>query len=212
MRHKNPLIVPWLDNVLRMSQGGEPPAQVRAAEIVVLESMEDLLVYALDPAIYQNLPISAWDDSELTGVADFSGKRVIDVGAGTGRLTFAVAHLARVVYCVEPVENLRNFIRIQAQARALNNIYAVDGLITQLPFEDGFADVVMGGHVFGDLLDEEYAEMRRVARTGGTIILCPGSSVGGAEHPHRFLLAQGFSWSEFEEPGDGMKRKYWRKV
>ena len=29
---------------------------------------------------------------------------------------------------------------------------------------------------------------------------------------HKYLVDKGFNWSSFMEPGDGMKRKYWKKV
>lgn len=42
------------------------------------------------------------------------------------------------------------------------------------------------------------------------IILCPGTRY--IEDPaHNFLVAQGFAWSRFEEPRDGIYRKYWRR-
>jgi ubiquinone/menaquinone biosynthesis C-methylase UbiE len=86
-----------------------------------------------------------------------------------------------------------------------------NGLITALPFADDMAEIVMAGHVFGDEMEAELTELRRVTRPGGMILLCPGSSLTQVA-AHRFLVAHGFSWSEFEEPGDGTKRKYWLQV
>ena len=48
----------------------------------------------------------------MTSLVDFTGKDVIDVGAGTGRLALTVAPLARVVFAVEPVGNLRTFLKV----------------------------------------------------------------------------------------------------
>lgn len=87
----------------------------------------------------------------------------------------------------------------------------MDGLITDLPFPDDFIDIVMGGHVFGDHPEDEYAEMVRVAKPGGMVILCPGNN-DKDQGWHKFLVDQGFEWSRFEEPGDGIKRKYWKVV
>jgi len=69
----------------------------------------------------------------------------------------------------------------------------------------------MGGHVFGDHPEEEYAEMVRVTKPGGMVILCPGNN-DRDEGWHSFLVDQGFEWSRFEEPGDGIKRKYWKVI
>ncbi len=51
LRHKCPQINTWLDQVMALTPTEfPPPAIVRQAEVVVLSSLEDLLVYALDPA------------------------------------------------------------------------------------------------------------------------------------------------------------------
>lgn len=234
MRHKCPEIAEWLDQVLtqaasplpqgeRLGVGDASPplpegeglgvrADVRAAEIKVMNSINDLLVYAVDPALYDALPFLGWDSAELNGLADFSGKTVVDVGAGTGRLAFVAAEEgAHAVFAVEPVANLRCYIKAKALENGLTNVFAVDGLITDLPFPDDFGDVVMGGHVFGDDPQAEHAELVRVAKPGGMVILCPGNN-DRDEGWHQFLVGQGFEWSRFEEPGDGIKRKYWKVV
>jgi len=139
---------------------------------------------------------------------DFKGKTVIDVGSGTGRQAFTVTDQAKVVFAVEPVTNLRDYIRMKAAKSGIGNIFPVDGLITRIPFPDDFADVTMGGHVFGDELQAEWAELIRVTKPGGMIILCPGNNDVENE-THRFFVNQGCQWGKFEEPRDGWKRKYW---
>jgi len=41
------------------------------------------------------------------------------------------------------------------------------------------------------------------------MILCPGNRDEDNER-HRFLVSEGFCWGRFEEPVDGMMRKYWK--
>ena len=187
------------------------PVEIRQAEVEILASMTDLVIYAVDPSIYDNLPFLNWDSSELLGLTDFSGKTVIDVGAGTGKLTFLAAEKAQVVFAVEPVTSLRNFLKQKAIAQNLTNVYTMDGLITEIPFPPDFADITMAGHVFGEYLEREYQELSRVTKPGGTIILCPGNNDLDNE-VHQFLVSHGFEWSRFEEPGAGMKRKYWKFI
>lgn len=210
LRQKCPALNPWLDQVLSAEIKENPSKdEVRQAEIAVMQTINDLLVYVVDPAIYDRQPFLNWDSNELLSVVDFSAKTVIDVGAGTGRLTLTVAPLASVVFAVEPVGNLRHYLKAQATKRGLRNVYLVDGLITDIPFPDGFADITMGGHVYGDHPKEECQELERVTKTGGMVILCPGNN-DKDNAAHEYLISRGFRWSRFEEPGDGTKRKYWK--
>ncbi|HNT54231.1 MAG TPA: class I SAM-dependent methyltransferase [Anaerolineaceae bacterium] len=211
LQHKCPEISPWLDELLAKHPGPETPAALRVAEVQVLQALEDWLIYVLEPECYDRQPFTRWDSAELLGMADFTGKTVIDVGAGTGRLALTIAPLARLVYAVEPVTNLRDYLRTRAAELGLKHVHAVDGLITALPFPDGFADITMGGHVFGDELAAEWQELTRVTCPGGSILLCPGNS-NRDNAVHRFLVAQGCQWAAFDEPTDGMKRKYWCRL
>ena len=224
LRHKNPDLNPWVDKVMAQAALASGPSitgrgefarsadGVREAEEAILRTINDLVVYAVNPQIYADMPFLGWDDAELTELTDFRRKTVVDVGSGTGRLAFLAAENgAQAVFAVEPVGNLRAFIKAETRKRQLSNVFAMDGLITDLPFPDNFIDIVMGGHVFGDHAEAECAEMERVAKPGGMVILCPGNN-DKDEGWHQFLVEQGFAWSRFEEPGDGIKRKYWKTI
>jgi SAM-dependent methyltransferase len=213
LRHKCPEISDWLEHCLSTYTSPTSPTseRIRQAEINILKSINDLLVYVVDPAIYDAQPFLGWDSNELLSLADFGGRVVVDVGSGTGRLAFVAAESALAVYAVEPVANLRRYIKQKSKAQNIANIFPVDGLITDLPFQAGFANITMGGHVFGGIPELEYAEMKRITRPGGMIILCPGTSLSETK-AHEYLVSQNFNWSTFEEPRDGTKRKYWKKI
>ncbi len=211
LRHKCPEIGPWLDELMAGAVRTDDPQAIRRAEIAVLSQFKDLLVYALDPAIYDAQPFLGWDSRELTDLVDFTGKVVIDVGAGTGRLTWPAAEKAAVVYPVEPVANLRHYLWQKIAEKKLKNVYPQDGLITRLPFPAGFDDLTITGHVYGDAPEAEVRELERVTRPGGMVILCPGSSEREDES-HACLVARGYAWSRFEEPRDGVKRKFWKTL
>lgn len=212
LRHKCPELGKWVEGVLQRTRSNTTlnPERLRQAELHILNQINDLLVYAVDPSIYDAQPFLAWDSEELRSLAHWQEKLVVDIGAGTGRLAFVAAEAgAWVVFAVEPVSNLRAYIRKKAAEKNIRNIFPVDGLITRLPFPDNYVDITMGGHVFGDMPQAEYDEMMRVTKVGGKIILCPGSGKS-EDKAHEFLLANGFEWAWFEEPGDGPKRKYWK--
>lgn len=212
LRHKNPALNPWVDKVMAQVEPNTTAEEIRRAEETILRSINDLVVYAVNPQIYAEMPFLGWNDAELTGLVDFHSKTVVDVGSGTGRLAFIAAQAgAQAVFAVEPVGNLRVFIKGEARRRKLNNVFTMDGLITELPFPDDFINIVMGGHVFGDNPEAEYAEMMRVAKPGGMVILCPGNN-DRDQGWHQYLVNQGFEWSRFEEPNEGFKRKYWKTV
>ena len=207
-----PPIKDYIVRCLALAKQDPTPGELRQAEIQVLDSMHDWLIYVLTPERYDQLEFLAWDDASLLGMADFNDKIVLDIGSGTGRLAFAVAHLARVVYAVEPVANLRRYLWKKRGQLKLDNVYPLDGSITQIPLQDNFADILMAGHVFGDDFDAEYHEMRRVVRDGGMILLHPGTNAIKDDQAHHFLVEHGFAFDTFEEPGDGLKRKYWKTI
>lgn len=212
LRHKCPEINEWLDEVISAHTSASPlsPNRIRQAELEVMNTINDLIVYVVDPTLYDARPFLSWDSNELRQITDFTGKVVIDIGSGTGRLAFVAAEAAAVVFAVEPVDNLRRYIKQKARQRNITNVYPIDGIITDLPFPDAFVDVTMGGHVYGAHPAEEYAEMKRVTRPGGMLILCPGTGMEENE-AHAYLISQDFDCQEFDEI-EGMKRKYWKQV
>ena len=116
--------------------------------------------------------------------------------------------MAKYVYSVEPLSNLRTYIKDKSKRLGYNRVYVVDGLLTEIPYPDNFTDIVISGHVFGDDLEDEYNEMFRVVKPGGMIILIPGNNDEDNDI-HKFLINKGFQYGTFLEPGDGYKRKYW---
>lgn len=212
LRQLHPPVSDYIDQCLELAIPDPTPKERRQAEIDVMNMIQDWLVYVLDPAKYDELQFLNWDDASLLSMADFKGKVVLDIGSGTGRLAFTVAPVASVVYAVEPVSKLRQYIWEKRDRLGIDNIFPLDGTIIQIPLPDDFADIIMAGHVFGDNPQKEYDELERVVRDGGMILLHPGSNADSEDQIHDFLLLQGFKFATFEEPGDGLKRKYWKKI
>jgi SAM-dependent methyltransferase len=211
LQHKCPSIAPWLDKVNSIDIHENDPESIWKAEQQIMKAINDWLVYVVDPHVYDAQPFLKWDDQELTSLIDFQDKIVLDIGSGTGRLALLAAPNAYAVYPVEPVANLRLYIKEKAKISGFDNIYPVDGLITDIPFHDRFADITMGGHVFGENPQHELLELERVTKSGGVVILCPGNN-DVDNQAHHLLIVHGYSWSCFEEPQDGWKRKYWKTI
>lgn len=69
--------------------------------------------------------------------------RIVDVGAGTGKLTRALTDRGWRLVAVEPVPGMRDQLRT-----AVPGVKVLDGTAEQLPFRDGSVDAVLVGQAF----------------------------------------------------------------
>lgn len=77
---------------------------------------------------------------------------VLDVGAGTGRFTCAVAPHVRRVIAVEPNPRMRDFLEREVRERGLTNVEVVASTWEEAA-ADLRADVVVGAHVLYPIRD-----------------------------------------------------------
>ncbi len=197
--HRCPECAPLVEELAAKSPSPLNGDQIREDEEYTLQSVEDFTIYTTPEAMARQCDfIRGWNKERLFELADLSGKVVLDVGAGSGRLTFAAAERAEWVYAVEPVGTLREFMRDKIKREGIRNVRVLDGLVEEIPFPDNTFDVVMSGHVVGDHYEEEIAELTRVCRPGGWLLDCPGDS----EHditPSDELTKRG--WEEIHYTG-----------
>jgi SAM-dependent methyltransferase len=91
---------------------------------------------------------------------------VVDVAAGTGKLTRTLAELAGTLVAVEPDPALRAVLM-----RELPAVTAVEGTAETLPLEEASADAVCAGQAFHWFdVDRALDEFARVLRPGGIAI------------------------------------------
>jgi len=174
-KHRCPQHAATVDNLIK---NAPETGDVRQAEIYAMSSVEDFITYTTPEVMAEKCDfIRGWSKERLYEIVDLNDKIVLDVGAGSGRLTFAAAEKAAWVYASEPVGTLREFMRNKIAKDGIKNIRVLDGLATELPFPDNTFDVVMSGHVVGDFWDEEIAELSRVCKPDGWLVDCPGDSL-----------------------------------
>jgi SAM-dependent methyltransferase len=91
------------------------------------------------------------------------GRRVVDLAAGTGKLTRALVDLGADVVAVEPVAGMREQLR-----RAVPGVEPVDGTAERLPLPDAGVDAVVVAQAFHWFdVPAAAAEIQRVLAPGG---------------------------------------------
>ena len=91
---------------------------------------------------------------------------VVDIAAGTGKLTRTLARLAGTLVAVEPDPRLRGMIE-----RVLPHVEVFAGTAEELPLEAGSADVACAGQAFHWFdVDRALGEIGRVLRPGGVLV------------------------------------------
>ena len=77
---------------------------------------------------------------------------VLDVGAGTGRFSLALAPFARQVTALEPNASMLNYLRAEIAENGIHNLTTVESTWEDAP-GDPRADIVMCSHVLYPILD-----------------------------------------------------------
>lgn len=212
VRVKAPECGAFLDEVLAVPDDGWTEEAMREAETYILQVHETFVVYVYPEVMDQLNYIRNWDPKYLYELADLTDRIVLDVGSGTGRLAFAAAKKARRVYASEPCDCLREYMRDRIRAQGITNVKVLDGEVLSLPYEDNTFDVVMSGHVIGDFYEEEIAEITRITKNGGWLVICNGDDEFVREMPDRELTSRGFEWFRHESPEGGVIYNYRKQV
>lgn len=212
VRAKAPECAPYLDRLAAIPYENWTAEEMRDAETRILQSHETFVVYAYPRVMNQVNYIKNWDPKYLAELIDLTDMIVLDVGAGTGRLAFEAAKKAKRVYASEPCDTLREYMRDKIKAENIPNVRVLDGFVLALPYEDDTFDAVLSGHVVGDFYEEEIAEMTRVTKDGGWLIICNGDDENRREAPDGELTARGFAWFRHESPEGGVIYNYRKQV
>ena len=152
----------------------------------------------------------------LDGIARLGGARVVELGAGTGRLTRLIAPLAKEIRAYDASAHMLDVARSRLESTGLTNWELGVADNKRLPVEDGAADIAIAGWSLGHAVDWFPAswrleigaaldEMRRVLRPGGTAITLETMTTGSeTAAPPTEGLAAYYRWLETERGFTGI--------
>jgi ubiquinone/menaquinone biosynthesis C-methylase UbiE len=130
----------------------------------------------------------------LNQIASLEGSEIVELGAGTGRLTSMLAPVAKSIQAFDASAHMLDVAIAKLRQSGLHNWRAEVADHRKLPGAGGLADIVIAGwsicytvvwhpESWQTELATALAEMRRVARPGGTIIILETLGTG-YETPH----------------------------
>jgi SAM-dependent methyltransferase len=175
-------------------RGGDPQTDV---------SLAWELLYRLEPELYDRLVGGEWLHPGVLAWLPHAADRIVEVGAGTGRLTLELVERGREVVAVEPAAPLREILRRKlAGADHGYRARVVHGFFDSLPVADGAADLLVACSALtpapGHGGEVGLAEMERVCRPGGSVVIVwPNNLDWLAAHGYRYRCFAGEMWVEF---------------
>ena len=111
-----------------------------------IENRWDIL-YRDYPEVYEafsNTPYHPTIYEQLPGIIDLSGKRIADVGAGTGSSSLALARFARQVIGIEREAAMLRQAREKLRGTEVQHVTFLSGDALALPLADNSVDLVTG--------------------------------------------------------------------
>lgn len=133
--------------------------------------------------------LGQWERWQNRVFEDLSGKKVLEIGVGPGKL---LIRLAKKGYVVTGIE-LRGGMADEARRRTKRAGLDVDILtqpIYKLPFRDETFDCLVLTFVLGEIddLDRAIKEMKRVLKKGGKVVVIAGGMPQDKNLVARFLF------------------------
>ena len=154
------------------------------------------LLYRLEPDLYDKLASAERLHPAILGWLPRSAERIVEVGAGTGRLTLDLVDRGREVVAVEPATPLRQILERKLAEAGHGSVRVLHGFFDDLPLPSGFADIVVACSAFTPATaggDAGLAEMERVCRAGGCVAIIWPNNVD-------WLAARGYQYVSFDGP------------
>jgi len=156
------------------------------------------LLYRLEPELYERMASAERLHPGIAGWLPRSVDRIVEIGAGSGRLTMDLIHRGREVVAIEPAAGLRQILeRKLAGADHGDRTRVTPGFFDDLPVASGFADLVVACSALtpapGHGGDVGLAEMERVCRPGGCVAIIWPNNIS-------WLAARDYQYESFAGP------------
>jgi ubiquinone/menaquinone biosynthesis C-methylase UbiE len=103
------------------------------------------------------------------------GTVAVDLGAGTGLLTLALADRVAKVWAVDSSRAMVDYLQVKAESAGLDNVRVVLASATDVPVAEGTADLVVSNYCFHEMrhLDKQraLAEVFRLLKPDGRLVI-----------------------------------------
>jgi SAM-dependent methyltransferase len=156
------------------------------------------LLYRLEPQLYDRLATAEQLHPGVLRWLPRTADRIVEVGAGTGRLTLELLDRGREIVAIEPVAPFRQILeRKLAETGHGGRARVVHGFFDDLPVPSSYADMVVACSVLtpsaGHGGEAGLAEMERACRPGGCVVIVWPNNID-------WLAARGYEYVSFAGP------------
>jgi SAM-dependent methyltransferase len=166
------------------------------------------LLYRREPELYDRLASVERLHRAVLEWLPADVDRIVEVAAGTGRLTLELLGRARDIVAIEPARPLRDILtRKLMSAENGDRVRVTAGFFDDLPLPDDWADLAVACSAFTPEAahggEGGLAELERVCRPGGCVaIVWPNNVAWLQAHGYRYVSFPGEMFVEFASPED----------
>lgn len=176
------------------------PQTIACARRKILDYLFWELIYWRMPEEYEKLTAGEYMHPAIFQqlASDLQGKTILDVGAGSGRATFASLRAgAAHIYAVEPSPGLLHILQKKmCKQQVEQQITLQSGRFDALPLADASVDLALSCSAFTSHPEQGgepgLRELRRVVRPGGKIVV-----IWPRPEDYSWLYAHDFSFASF---------------